>query len=375
MAVDGVQLRLRDVQSVEADPDALSFLQNHKDFDQDVRAAINERGCTAKKLYSALTAAGLEAALPQRQDGSRALAQASCGGKSGIVTALNAYVASLQDARGDRARNRGGGGAPPEPEEADARVPDEHTMKELCAADDWPHRVELRAPLGDFADAAAAREWYAQQFESINPKYLYRYDPEQFSGPPRFYTGDEDLDLVQLFTEIRARRMADQTSMALLQVTSSLGGAKPRASGVERRLRSVQARATGSPLPRADQAVVDATVANRASEAAATYRDRRENGVFALAGGPSSTLERIMDSAPEPAAKKQKRWNTTWLSKPFRAAMGTLKNVSAKNVRNHFGGISRWFSKRLCDAESKRRRRAAAPPRPRRRARVSCRAP
>ena len=54
-------------------------------------------------------------------------------------------------------------------------------------------RVELRAPLGDFADAAAAREWYAQQFESINPKYLYRYDPEQFSGPPRFYTGDEDL--------------------------------------------------------------------------------------------------------------------------------------------------------------------------------------
>ncbi|KAH8091611.1 hypothetical protein JL720_5923 [Aureococcus anophagefferens] len=145
-------------------------------------------------------------------------------------------------------------------------------MKELCAADDWPHRVELRAP-GRLC--RGGEEWYAQQFESINPKYLYRYDPEQFSGPPRFYTGDEDLDLVQLFTEIRARRMADQTSMALLQVTSSLGGAKPRASGVERRLRSVQARATGSPLPRADQAVVDATVANRASEAAATYRDRR----------------------------------------------------------------------------------------------------
>ncbi|KAK7253886.1 hypothetical protein SO694_000028107 [Aureococcus anophagefferens] len=310
MAVDGVQLRLRDVQSVEADPDTLSFLQNHKDFDQDVRAAINERGCTAKKLYSALTAAGLEAALPQRQDGSRAT-RAATGRGTAAAAAL------------------------PEPEEADARVPDEHTMKELCAADDWPHR---------------------------------------FSGPPRFYTGDEDLDLVQLFTEIRARRMADQTSMALLQVTSSLGGAKPRASGVERRLRSVQARATGSPLPRADQAVVaDATAANRASEAAATYRDRRENGVFALAGGPSSTLERIMASAPEPAAKKQKRWNTTWLSKPFRAAMGTLKNVSAKNVRNHFGGISRWFSKQLCDAESKRRRRAAAPPRPRRRA--SCRRP
>ncbi|KAH8060488.1 hypothetical protein JL722_4591 [Aureococcus anophagefferens] len=318
MAVDGVQLRLRDVQSVEADPDTLSFLQNHKDFDQDVRAAINERGCTAKKLYSALTAAGLEAALPQRQDGSRALAQASCGGKSGIVTALNAYVASLQDARGNRARNRGGGGALPEPEEADARVPDEHTMKELCAADDWPHRVELRAPLGDFADAAAAREWYAQQFESINPKYLYRYDPEQFSGPPRFYTGDEDLDLVQLFTEIRATD----------------GGS---------------------------DAVVDATVANRASEAAATYRDRRENGVFALAGGPSSTLERIMASAPEPAAKKQKRWNTTWLSKPFRAAMGTLKNVSAKNVRNHFGGISRWFSKQRDAEQAAPPRRRAAP--------------
>lgn len=340
--------------SVAFSPQAKDLVTNSSAYAQS-DLDLEDRNLDRSKLYGFLNQ-HFSDALPQRDGGLGAKPLASCGSRSDIITALNAYAAALPQPKPTKpaARRPRKPAARRKPAATAAPVRDESALRRQLAVDDMKQRLEAARAMGqDFETVAAYEAWLKPALDETLAAHLTRLTPDLLE----LVDVAGEADVAGILARVQEERIGKMTVASVL-AEAIVNEGKPPLVIVRKRVKKKARRSTVSPMPQKQLAIVDATYAAKASPAVLAQSERKRKGLFDDTKAPFCDLATQLEACDSAAKRAKKPAGTTWLPERARTKLRTVNKSDPASVRDAFG-VGTAASQPLSQRETKRRQREA----------------